>query len=147
MVYPSNKGESSVIEEVIAVTITSNQVSPVVDKPDVEQRPGSSDIAWAERAYHHRRKEPANEHRRASRARPPRLRIVVATLAVICLMAGLIVATRFVGSSPSPVVQRSTSSQTAAAPQSTTSRSSFTLTPPPLSPFPSLSPTIDTPTR
>jgi hypothetical protein len=45
------------------MTLTSNQVSPIVDKPDIDQRPGTSDIAWAERAYHHQRREPANELR------------------------------------------------------------------------------------
>jgi hypothetical protein len=70
------------------VTITSHQVSPSVDKPDVDQRPGSSDITWAERAYHHQRREPTNERRRVPRTRRRRLRILVATLAIVILMAG-----------------------------------------------------------
>jgi len=37
------------------VTITSTQVTPSVDKADVDRRPGSSDIKWAEQAYHHQR--------------------------------------------------------------------------------------------
>jgi hypothetical protein len=50
------------------VTITSTQVSPPLDRPEVDRRPGSSDLTWAERAYHHQRREPSNERRRVLRA-------------------------------------------------------------------------------
>ena len=129
------------------MTLTSNQVSPIVDKPDIDQRPGTSDIAWAERAYHHQRREPANEHPKVPLALRRRLRRLVAAFIVVLLMVGLVVAMRSQGSSQSPVLHRPTSSQTAAAPQSRTALSPFTLTPPVLRLFPSLPPTIDTPRR
>ncbi len=129
------------------MTITSNQVSPAIDKPDVDQRPGSSDISWAERAYHDRRREPANERRKVPCARRRRLRILVTALAIILVMAGLVVTMRYEGSSPLPVVDRPTSSQTATATQATTARSPFTLMPTLLRPFSSLPQTIDTPKR
>ena len=52
------------------MTITSNQVFPRLDKPDLDQRPGSSDVTWAERAYHHPQWERGN--RRASAQGAPR---------------------------------------------------------------------------
>jgi hypothetical protein len=129
------------------VTITSHQVSPSVDKPDVDRRAGSSDITWAERAYLHQRREPTGGRRRLPRTRRRRLRILVATLAIVILMGGLVVAMRYESSSPSPVVHRPTSAQTATAPQPVTGQLHITLTPSLLRPFPSLSPTIDTPKR
>ena len=129
------------------MTITSNQVSPSVDQPDVDRRPGSSDITWAEEAYHHQRREPANTRRGVPRVRQRRRRILVGALAIVFLMAGLVVAMRFEGSSPSPVVHRPTSSQTATAPSPVTGQLRFTQTPQFLRPFLSLPPTIDTPKR
>jgi hypothetical protein len=129
------------------VTITSNQVSPPVDKLNVDQRPGSSDITWAERAYHHQRREWSNERRRVPLVSRRRTRILVATLAIVLMMAGLVVAMRYEGSSPSPVVHRPTSSQTATATHATSVPSPFTLTSSLLRPFPSLPPTIDAPKR
>ena len=117
------------------MTITSDQVS--IDQPDVDQRPGSSDIAWAERAYHHQRREPTNEHRRAPRGRRRRLRILVATFAVV-LMAGLIVMMRYGGTSVSPVIHQPISSQPATTLQATAAVSPFTVTPPSIRPFLSL---------
>lgn len=118
------------------MTITSNLASPPLDEPDVDQRPGSSGITWAELAYHHPRREPSNERRRVPRASRRGTRILVVALAIFIVMAGLVVAMRYEGSSPSPVVNRPTSSQ--AANHETTARSPFTLTPPLLRPFPSL---------
>jgi hypothetical protein len=120
------------------VTITSNQVSQSIDEHGVDQRPGSSDVTWAERAYNQQR-ESANEPR-VSRPRRHRLRILVATLALVCLMAGLIIAMRAQGASPSPVVTQPTSSQAATAPQPTTVLSPFKLWPQLINPSPSLSP-------
>jgi hypothetical protein len=126
------------------MTLTSNQVSPIVDKPGVDQRPGTSDIAWAERAYRHQRKEPANERPKVPRSRRRRLRILVATITIVVLMVGLVVAIRYAGSSPVPVTHQPTSSQTVTGPQPTTVTSPFTLTPPLVRPFPTLTPKIDT---
>jgi hypothetical protein len=131
--------------EVIVMTITSNPASPLIEELDVDQRPGSSDVAWAERAYHHQRQEAPGERRRTGRVLRRRLRVVIATLALVILMIGLVVTMRYSGSSPSPVTHRSTSSQTVTAPRSTTAGSPFTLTTPLLRPFPSLPPTIDIP--
>ena len=128
------------------MTITSHQVSPAVEGADIDRRPGSSDITWAERAYHHQRSEPANERRRVPRAGRRRLRVRVALLAVVFLMAGLVVAMRYEGSSASSVVHRPTSSQTTRATQSVAGQLHLTLTPL-LRPFLSLLPPIDTPKR
>jgi hypothetical protein len=121
------------------VTITSNHVFPPLEKPDVDQRRGSSDIAWAERAYHHQPGELPDERRRVpatTRGRP--LRILVTTLAIVAVIVGLVVAIRLVGSSPSPVAHRTLPGTSAPAP--TTDLSPFTLTPQLLRPFPSLTP-------
>jgi hypothetical protein len=123
------------------MTITSNQVeAPLLDNPDVDQRPGSSDAAWAERAYRHQQRKPMNERRRAFRPLGRRWRILVATLAIVLLMAGLVVAMRSQDAAPSPVVPYSTSSQSATSQQPTTATSPFPLTPPLLRPIPSLLP-------
>jgi uncharacterized membrane protein YdfJ with MMPL/SSD domain len=129
------------------MTITSNQISPQLDKPDADQRPGSSDITWAERAYLQQRRERANERRTVPRASRRRWRILVAALGIILVAAGLVVAMRYEGSSASSVVPRPTTSQTATATQPVTGQLPVTLTPPQLRPFPSLSPTIDAPNR
>ncbi len=76
------------------MTITSNQGTPSAEELDVDERQGSSDISWAERAYHHRRREPANERRQVPRARRRRSRIFLSALAIVFLMAGLVVAMR-----------------------------------------------------
>ena len=128
------------------MTIASHQISPFLEETDVDQRPGSSDITWAQRAYRHQRSEPANERRRVPRAGRRRLRIRVALLAVVSLMAGLVVAIRYEGSSPSSVAHRPTSSQTATITQPVAGQLHFTPTPL-LRPFPSLLPPIDTPKR
>jgi hypothetical protein len=129
------------------MTMTSNQASAPIDTPDLDQRPGSSDIAWAERAYLHQEREQASERRRVPRAPKRRLRMLVAALVIVVGMAGLVVAMRYVGSSPSPIVTQPTSSQTATAPQSTTALSPFTLTSPLRRPFPFLHSTIETQNR
>ena len=130
------------------MTMTSSHESPAIDKPGVDQRPGSSDVAWAERAYHHHERELSDERRRVPGASRRRLRILIATLATVILMAGLVVAMRSQGASPSPVVTQPTSSQTATARQPTTVRSPFRLSPAPvISPFLSPAPMITTPKR
>ena len=129
------------------MTITSNQAAPSVEELDVDERPGSSDITWAERAYHHQRREQANERRQVPLARRRRWRIFLSALAIAFLLAGMVVAMRYEGSSPSPVVHQPTSSQTATTTQPVTGQQHFTLTPPLLPRFPSLLPTIDTPKR
>lgn len=131
------------------MTITGNHVSPAIEEPDLDHGPGSSDVTWAERAYHQQRREPGNERRTVPRARRRRLRLrtLVAVLAVVLLTAGLVVAMRYEGSSPSPVVHGPASSQTATAPQPVTGQLHFTLTPPLLHLSPSLSPAIDTTKR
>jgi len=129
------------------VTMTSNPLSRPLDKPDVDQRPGSSDITWAERVYRHQWRERSNERRRVPRSSRRRIQILVAALAILLVMAGLVVAMRYEGSSPSPVVYRPTSSQTATATHETTTKSPYTLTRPLLGPFPSLPQIIDTPWR
>jgi hypothetical protein len=129
------------------MTLTTHRVSPIVDKPGVDQRPGTSDIAWAERAYHHQRKEPSNQRRKGPRSPRHRLRILAGTITIVALMVGLVVAMRYTGSSPAPVTHQPTSSQTVTGLQPTTVTSPFTLTPPLVRPFPTLTPTIDTSKR
>lgn len=118
------------------MTITSNHESPLLEEPDVDQRPGSSGVTWAELAYNHQRRAPSNERPRVARGSRRRTRILVVALAIFLVIAGLVVAMRYEGSSPSPVVNRPPSSQTAN--HETTARLPFTLTPPLLRPFPSL---------
>ena len=65
------------------MTITADQVSLPIDKPDVDQRPGSSDVAWAERAYHHEQREATNERRRAPRVGRRRSRTLLIALAAL----------------------------------------------------------------
>jgi hypothetical protein len=128
------------------MTVTSDQMTtPPLDKTD--QRPGSSDVAWAERAYHHQQREPRHERRSTFRQLGRRWRVLVATLAIVLLTAGLVVAMRVQGAAPSPVVHSPTSSQTTTAPGATTAGSPFGQTPTLLRPFPPLFPTITTPKR
>jgi hypothetical protein len=120
---------------------------PRYPKPDVDQRPGSSDVTWAESAYDHQESERSDESHRLPRASRPRLRILIATLAIVILMAGLVVAMRSQSPSPSPVVTQPTSSQTAAAHQAT-AVSPLRLSPAPvISPLLSPAPVINTPKR
>jgi hypothetical protein len=121
------------------MTITADQVSLPLNMPGIDKRPGSSDVAWAERAYHHEPREGSNERRSVPRAGRRRLRTLVVALAVLFLTAGLVVVMRYQGSAPAPVSHRPASSQTVTAP-----RSPFTLTPTFLNPFPSPYPTINT---
>ena len=129
------------------MTITEHQVFPSVDEPGIDQRPGSTDITWTDGAYHHQRRQPANERRRTRRALRRRTRILGATLAIVLLVTGLVVAMRFEGSSAPLVVHRPTSSQTATATRPVTGQLHFSLAPTLLRPFPSLFPTIDTSKR
>jgi len=71
----------------------------------------------------------------------------VASLAIVFMMTGLVVALRYEGSSPAPVVRQPTSSQTATAPQRATGQLHFTLTPSLPRLFPPLPSTVDTPKR
>jgi hypothetical protein len=128
------------------VTTTSDHVSLPIEKTDDDRRPGSSDITWAERAYRHEQKQPANVRRRGPWTSRRQLRLLVAAL-VVLVMVGFVVVMRYQGSAPAAVVHRPISSQTVTAPRATIARSPFTLTPPMDSPFPSLSPTIQTPKR
>jgi hypothetical protein len=128
------------------MTITTDHVSLPVKRTDDDRRAGSSDVTWAERAYKHEQRQPANERRRGPRTSRRQLRMIVAAL-VVLVVVGLVVVMRSQGSAPAPVVHRPTSSQTVTAPRATIARSPFTLTPPMNSPFPSLSPTIQTPKR
>jgi hypothetical protein len=92
------------------MTITSNHVfSPTTTSTD-EQRPGSSDVAWAERAYRHERRVPVKNRRRISRLLRRRLRILVTALAALAI-AGVIITMRYEGAVPSPVVHPSSASQ------------------------------------
>jgi hypothetical protein len=133
--------------EAIVMTIATDQVSLPLDKPDVDNRPGSSDVTWAERAYYHDQPKPASERRRGHYADRHRLRMLVAALVVLFLMAGLIVVLRYQGSAPAPVTRPPTSSQTVTAPRTAIARSPFTLTPPMGTAFRSLFPTINLPER
>ena len=129
------------------MTITADQVFLPLDNPDVDQRPGSSDVAWAERAYHHEQREATNERRRASRAGRRRSRTLLMALAALFLTTGLVFVMRYQGSAPASVTHPATSSQTVIAPPTTIARSPFTLTPPMISPFLPLSSTINAPMR
>jgi hypothetical protein len=132
--------------EVMVMTITADHVSVPIKKTDDDRGPGSSDVAWAERAYKHEQRQPANERRRGPRTSRRQLRMLVAAL-VVLLMVGLIVVMRFLGSAATTVVHRPISSQTVTAPRATIAPSPFTLTPPMDNPFPSLSPMVQTPKR
>jgi hypothetical protein len=127
------------------MTITSNQVRPTVNTSGHDQRPGSSDVAWAESAYHHERRVPVKNERRASRLVRRRLRILVTALAALAI-AGVIVTMRYEGAASSPVVHPSSSSQTVTILQPTDRWSTFA---PPalLRMLPTLPQTIITPRR
>ncbi len=47
------------------MTVTADHVSPPLGNSKVDQRPGSTDVTWAERAYHNepRKSAAANERR------------------------------------------------------------------------------------
>jgi hypothetical protein len=124
------------------MTTRADHVSLPLEDTDIDQRPGSSDVSWAERAYKHEERQPASERR--SRHRPSRrqLRVLLAAL-VLFVTVGLVVIMRYQGAAPAPIAHRPTPSQTVATPRPTITRSPFTLTQPIGSPFPSLSPTIN----
>jgi hypothetical protein len=125
------------------MTITSNQVVPPIDITGGEQRPGLSDVAWAERAYHQDWSNPATEQREKSRRTPWRLGVLVTTLAVVLAMAGLVLTMRYEGSSSPTVVHPSHSSQTVTDPQPAAGPSLFT--PPLVGTLPTLPQTVITP--
>jgi len=129
------------------MTITSNHVAAPVEESEVDRRPGSSDVEWAERAYHQRQREPVNQRRTWPRMRKHGLSRVIATFAVVLGLAGLVVAMRYEGSSSSPVVQQPAPSQPVTATPGASAPSPFTAKPPLLGPFSSLFPTLDPPTR
>jgi hypothetical protein len=126
------------------MTVTADHVSLPLDTPDVDQRLGSTDVTWAERAYHNEARESANGRRQVPRSHRPGMRILAA-VAIVCLMVALVLAMRLQVSSPSPVTHRPTSSQTVTAPRTTILGSPFTRTLPTISSFPSLFPVVDTP--
>jgi hypothetical protein len=132
------------------MTITSDHV--VIESTDVDTRPGSSDVTWAERAYHHEVRETENTASRKRRGLPRPLqrhlsRRLLATLTVVLVVIGLVVAMRLSGSSPSPVAHKPTTSQIATVRSEATAWSPFALTPrPELGPLPSLVPVVDTTT-
>jgi hypothetical protein len=129
------------------MTITADQVFLPVEKHDVDHRPGSDDVTWAERAYRHDRSQPSKERRKRGRSGRRRLRTLAAALLVVVLMVGLVVLMRSQRSAPAPVAHQPASSQTVTAPRTTIAPSPYTLTPPKISPFLSLNPTINTPKR
>ena len=130
------------------MTITADQVFLPVEKHDVDHRPGSDDVTWAEGAYHLDMSEPSIGRRKSGRAGRRRRRTLVAALLVVVLMVGLVVLMRSQGSAPAPVTHQPASTQTVTAPRTTIAPSPFTLTPSPMiSPFPSLTPTTNTPKR
>lgn len=126
------------------MTIMSDRVSPTIEKPDVDRRPGSSDVEWAERAYRHQQATPAGRrHVRIPRVRNG-LRMLVVALVVALLAIGLSLGLTSQDASSPAVVHGPTASHTVTAQQSTAPRSSITL-PPALQPLPSLLPTLGTP--
>jgi len=130
------------------MTITVEQVFLPVEEHDVDHRPGSDDVTWAEHAYHHEPSERSKERHKSGRAsrRPPRT--LAAALLVVVLMVGLIVLMRSQGSAPAAVAHQPASLQTVTAPRTTIAPASFTLAPPPMiSPFPSLTPNTNSPKR
>jgi len=129
------------------MTITADQVFLPVEKHDVDHRPGSDDVTWAERAYHPDPSEPSKGRRKSGRAGWRRLRTRAAAILVVVLIVGLVVLMRSQGSAPAPVAHQPASQQTVTAPRTTIAPSPFTLTPPMISPFPSLTPTVNTPKR
>jgi hypothetical protein len=130
------------------MTITADQVFLPVEKHDVDHRPGSDDVTWAERAYHHDLSEPSKARRKSVGGGRRRLRTLAAALLFVVVMVGLVVLMRSQGSAPAQVAHQPASSQTVTAPRTTIAPSPFTLTTPPMiSPLPSLTPTIDTPKR
>jgi hypothetical protein len=123
------------------MTITADHVSLPLEKTDVDQSPGWSDVSWAELAYEHEERQSASDRRSGHQTSRRPLRLLVAAL-VLFVTVGLVVIMRYQGAAPAPTAHRSTSSQTVTTPRVTILRSPFTLTQPMVSPFPSLSPAI-----
>jgi hypothetical protein len=127
------------------MTITSNQVFPRLDISGDEQSPGSSDVAWAERAYRDERRADVKERRGMSRLLRRRLRILLTALAALAI-AGVIITMRYEGSASLPVAHPSGSSQAVTVLQPAAGWS--ILAPPPLlRTLPTLPQTIITPRR
>jgi hypothetical protein len=131
----------------MVMTITSNPIVPRIDEYDDDQRPGSSDVAWAERAYRREDKEPANERRRVPRSFRRRLRVLLAIFILVLAMSGLVLVMRYSGAASSPVTNHPTSSQPVTVPHPTAGTTSLSSTAPLLRVFPSLPPTFITPRR
>jgi len=129
------------------MTITADKVLVPVEKHEVDHRPGSDDVTWAERAYHDP-SEPSKERGKSGHKGWRRLRTLAAAFLVVVLMVGLVVLMRSQGSAPAAVAYQPASLQTVTAPRTTIAPASFTLAPPPMiSPFPSLTPNTNSPKR
>jgi hypothetical protein len=92
------------------MTITSARVFPRINEHGSDRRPGTNDVAWAERAYG--QKWDPSHGRREPRVRPRRVRALLVVLALILSLAGLVVAMRFSSSPAATVTRQPTSSQT-----------------------------------
>jgi hypothetical protein len=86
------------------MTMTSNQqMLPLTDECHEDQRPGLSEVEWAERPYSHGLTDRVNMHRSAPRPHRQRWRMLV-VLAMILAAAGLVVASDHSTSKCWPVV-------------------------------------------
>jgi hypothetical protein len=131
----------------MVMTITSNPVAPRVDVYDNDQRPGSSDVAWAERAYRREEKRQANDRRTVlPRLSRRRLRVLLAIFVLVLAMTGLVLVMRYSGAASSPATTHPTSSLTVTVPQPTVGGRSLSPTPF-IRTVPSLPPTFIIPRR
>jgi len=131
------------------MTMMSDRTFSPIDRPDIDQRPGTSDIKWAERAYHYEPSAEAATHlslRRVAGRVHNRLRALIVALVVVLLMVGLGLGIGL-GSSSAPTVRRPAPTQTVTAAKSPGTGLHMTLGSPLLRPFPSLLPTLVTPKR
>lgn len=149
------------------MAITSDRMFSHVDDLDIDRRPGSSDIEWAERAYRHqesatarpaklawlaklaRLTRPARPTRSAKRpltVRVPRpqsrTRLLVVALVVVLAVFGLVLGMTFLGSSPAATVHGSNPPFTAITSKSPGGSQSVTLRAPLVRPFGSLFPNL-----
>jgi len=131
------------------MTMMSDRTFSPIDRPDIDQRSGTSDIEWAERAYHDEPSAEAATHlslRRMAGRVHNRLRALIVALVVVLLMVGLGLGIGL-GSSSAPTVRRPVPTQTVTAAKSPSTGSHMTLKSPLVRPFPSLLPTLAMPKR
>lgn len=129
------------------MAIMSDPVSPTTAQPDVDRRPGSSNVEWAERAYRlHQKARTMRQWRARAVQALHSLRLYLVALVVALVAIGLAVGLTYQGSSPPAAAHPAASPHTVTPPPVATARPPLTL-PPGFRPFTSLFPAPGTPLR